>query len=67
TSTSPLIQTETYHLAANRETHGYDGPAHVSYADFYSIVAQEYLDAAIKQGIPLVEDKMDLKTGHGCQ
>ncbi|KAG8776740.1 hypothetical protein FRC12_000712 [Ceratobasidium sp. 428] len=64
----PLLQkTENYHLGTNRDTHGYDGPAHVSYADFYAVVAQEYLDAVSKQGVPLVEDKMDLKTGHGCQ
>ncbi|KAG9121765.1 hypothetical protein FRC07_002142 [Ceratobasidium sp. 392] len=29
--------------------------------------AKQYLDVAVKMGIPLVEDKMDLKTGHGCQ
>ncbi|KAG9090207.1 hypothetical protein FS749_000742 [Ceratobasidium sp. UAMH 11750] len=64
----PLLRkTETYHLGTGHETHGYNGPAHVSYADFYAVVAQEYLDVVAKLGVPLVEDKMDLKTGHGCQ
>ncbi|KAG8703808.1 hypothetical protein FRC08_002623 [Ceratobasidium sp. 394] len=64
----PLLRkTETYHLGTGHETHGYNGPAHVSYADFYAVVAQEYLDVVTKLGVPLVEDKMDLKTGHGCQ
>ncbi|KAG9090208.1 hypothetical protein FS749_000743 [Ceratobasidium sp. UAMH 11750] len=64
----PLLRkTETYHLGAGRETHGYDGPAHVSYADCYAAVAQEYLDVVAKLGVPLVEDVMNLKTGHGCQ
>ncbi|KAG8716770.1 hypothetical protein FRC08_008825 [Ceratobasidium sp. 394] len=64
----PLLRkTETYHVGSGRETHGYDGPINVSYADNYALVAQEYLDAAVGQGIPLVEDNMDLKTGHGCQ
>ncbi|QRV84969.1 GMC oxidoreductase [Ceratobasidium sp. AG-Ba] len=62
----PLLR-KTYHLAAGRETHGYDGPVHVSYGDHYATVAKEYLDVAAKQGIPLVEDKMDLNTGHGSQ
>ncbi|KAG9081389.1 hypothetical protein FRC06_005609, partial [Ceratobasidium sp. 370] len=63
---SPTV-TETYHLAPGRETHGYSGPMNVSYADTFSEPAKQYLDVAIQQGIPLVEDKMDLKTGHACQ
>lgn len=39
----------------------------ISYADHYAEVAQQYLDVITQQGVPLVEDKMDLKTGHGCQ
>ncbi|KAG9097489.1 hypothetical protein FRC06_007496, partial [Ceratobasidium sp. 370] len=62
-----LLQTETYHLAPERESHGYSGPMNVSYADTFSEPAKQYLDVAIQQGIPLVEDKMDLKTGHACQ
>ncbi|KAG8744529.1 hypothetical protein FRC10_009981 [Ceratobasidium sp. 414] len=64
----PLLRkTETFHVGPGRETHGYDGPVNISYADHYASVAQEYLDVAAQQGIPLVEDNMDLKTGHGCQ
>ncbi|KAG9100669.1 hypothetical protein FS749_013716 [Ceratobasidium sp. UAMH 11750] len=64
----PLLRkTETYHLASGRETHGYSGPMNVSYADTFSEPAKQYLDVATQQGIPFVEDKMDLKTGHACQ
>lgn len=66
----PLLRKlETYHLAPGAETHGYDGPVNVSYSDpnAYAKVAQEYLEVAQQRGIPLVPDKMDLKTGHGCQ
>ncbi|CAE6487126.1 unnamed protein product [Rhizoctonia solani] len=64
----PLLRKmETYHLASGRECHGYDGPLNVSYADRYPAVAQAYLEVAQKRGIPLVEDKQDLRTGHGCQ
>jgi len=64
----PLLRKmETYHLATGRETHGYSGPLNISYADHYAEVAQQYLDVITQQGVPLVEDKMDLKTGHGCQ
>ncbi|KAG8715208.1 hypothetical protein FRC08_010871 [Ceratobasidium sp. 394] len=64
----PLLRKmETYHLAPGRETHGYSGPLNVSYSDTFSDPAKQYLDVAVKHGIPLVEDKQDLKTGHGCQ
>ncbi|CAE6384133.1 unnamed protein product [Rhizoctonia solani] len=59
-------QIETYHVAPGRDTHGYDGPIHVSYGDHFAQVAQEYLDVCTKRGIPKVEDLMDLYTGHGC-
>ncbi|KAG8698147.1 hypothetical protein FRC09_007402 [Ceratobasidium sp. 395] len=58
---------ETYHLAPGRETHGYNGPLNISYADTFLEPAKQYLDVAVQLGIPFVEDKMDLKTGHGCQ
>ncbi|CAE6431149.1 unnamed protein product [Rhizoctonia solani] len=60
---------ETYHLAPNRETHGYDGPLNVSYGDkdHYPPLAQAYIEVAQKRGVPLVQDKQDLNTGHGCQ
>ncbi|KAG8744521.1 hypothetical protein FRC10_009973 [Ceratobasidium sp. 414] len=58
---------ETYHLAPGRETHGYSGPLNVSYADTFLEPAKQYLDVAVQRGIPFVEDKMDLKTGHACQ
>ncbi|QRW26048.1 GMC oxidoreductase [Rhizoctonia solani] len=66
----PLLRKmETYHLASDRESHGYDGPLNVSYADKekYPAVAQAYLEVAQKRGVPLVQDKQDLNTGHGCQ
>ncbi|CAE6402737.1 unnamed protein product [Rhizoctonia solani] len=63
------IQMENYHLAPGRESHGYDGPLNVSYADneMFPAVAQAYLEVAQKRGVPLVQDKQDLNTGHGCQ
>ncbi|KAG8736595.1 hypothetical protein FRC10_009142 [Ceratobasidium sp. 414] len=64
----PLLRkAKTYHLAPGKETHGYSGPMNVSHADTFSEPAKQYLDVAIQQGIPFVEDKMDLKTGHACQ
>ncbi|KAG9121764.1 hypothetical protein FRC07_002141 [Ceratobasidium sp. 392] len=66
----PLLQKanmETYHLAPGKETHGYIGPLNISYSDTFMEPAKQYLDVAVQMGIPLVEDKMDLKTGHGCQ
>ncbi|KAG9116349.1 hypothetical protein FRC07_007479, partial [Ceratobasidium sp. 392] len=37
----PLLQKlETYHPAPGRDTHGYDGPIHISYSDYYSTTAQ---------------------------
>ncbi|CAE6439198.1 unnamed protein product [Rhizoctonia solani] len=66
----PLLRKmETYHLAPDRESHGYNGPLNVSYADkeHFPAIAQAYLEVAQKRGIPLVQDKQDLKTGHGCQ
>ncbi|CAE6461199.1 unnamed protein product [Rhizoctonia solani] len=63
----PLLRKiETYHIAPGRATHGYNGPIHVSYADYFAQIAQEYLDVCVKRGIPKVEDLMDLYTGHGC-
>ncbi|KAG8710003.1 hypothetical protein FRC09_000358 [Ceratobasidium sp. 395] len=64
----PLLRKlETYHPATGRDTHGYDGPVHISYSNHYSTTAQEYLDVCARRGVPLVEDVMDTKTGHGCQ
>ncbi|ELU42420.1 alcohol oxidase-like protein [Rhizoctonia solani AG-1 IA] len=66
----PLLRKmETYHLACGRETHGYEGPLNVSYSDKdkFPAVARAYLEVAQKRGVPLVQDKQDLNTGHGCQ
>ncbi|QRV99087.1 GMC oxidoreductase [Ceratobasidium sp. AG-Ba] len=64
----PLLRKiETYHLGSGLEVHGYNGPIHVSYSNYYFHVAQEYLDVITRRGVPLVEDLWDLKTGHGCQ
>ncbi|CAE6479537.1 unnamed protein product [Rhizoctonia solani] len=63
----PLLQKiETYHIAPGRENHGYEGPVNVSYADYFAQVAKEYLDVCTSRGIPMLEDIMDLRTGHGC-
>ncbi|KAG8699513.1 hypothetical protein FRC09_006575 [Ceratobasidium sp. 395] len=64
----PLMRKiETYHLSSGGDIHGYTGPIHVSYSNYYSPVSQEYLDVIVHRGVPLVEDLMDTKTGHGCQ
>ncbi|KAG8687027.1 hypothetical protein FRC11_007934, partial [Ceratobasidium sp. 423] len=63
----PLLQKiETYHIATGQDTHGYNGPIHISYADYFAQIAKEYLDVCAKRGMPMVEDLMDLHTGHGC-
>ncbi|CAE6469534.1 unnamed protein product [Rhizoctonia solani] len=38
----------------------------ISYADYFAQLAKEYLDVCVKRGMPMVEDLMDLRTGHGC-
>ncbi|CAE6427618.1 unnamed protein product [Rhizoctonia solani] len=63
----PLLQKiETYHITPNREAHGYEGPVNISYGDYFAQVASEYLDVCVSMGIPMVDDIMDLRTGHGC-
>ncbi|CAE6483993.1 unnamed protein product [Rhizoctonia solani] len=63
----PLLQKiETYHIASGRDNHGYEGPINVSYGDYFSQVAKEYLDVCPTRGIPKLEEIMDLRTGHGC-
>ncbi|KAJ1301180.1 hypothetical protein OPQ81_003591 [Rhizoctonia solani] len=63
----PLLQKiETYHITPGQKTHGYNGPIHISYADYFAQLAEEYLDVCVKRGIPMAEDLMDLCTGHGC-
>ncbi|KAG8790342.1 hypothetical protein FRC12_012128 [Ceratobasidium sp. 428] len=64
----PLLKKlETYHVAPGRDTHGYNGPVNVSYSNYCAPIAQEFLDAHVRKGVPLVEDMMDTKTGYGCQ
>ncbi|KAF8667990.1 GMC oxidoreductase [Rhizoctonia solani] len=66
----PLLRKmETYHVAPNCPSHGYDGPLNVSYANKpkISAIGQAYLEVAQKRGVPLAKDKQDLNTGHGCQ
>ncbi|KAG8725934.1 hypothetical protein FRC12_023875 [Ceratobasidium sp. 428] len=58
---------ETYHVAPGRDTHGYNGPVNVSYSNYCAPIAQAFLDAHVRKGVPLVEDMMDTKTGYGCQ
>lgn len=40
------FQTETYHPQANADTHGYEGPLHVSYGCSTYKIADEYIDTA---------------------
>ncbi|KAF8752312.1 GMC oxidoreductase [Rhizoctonia solani] len=61
-----VLQIETYHVTPNREAHGYEGPVNISYGDYFAQVASEYLDVCVSMGIPMVDDIMDLRTGHGC-
>ncbi|KAF8685192.1 GMC oxidoreductase [Rhizoctonia solani] len=61
-----VLQIETYHITPNREAHGYEGPVNISYGDYFAQVASEYLDVCVSMGIPMVDDIMDLRTGHGC-
>ncbi|CEL53301.1 Alcohol oxidase OS=Candida boidinii GN=AOD1 PE=1 SV=1 [Rhizoctonia solani AG-1 IB] len=66
----PLLRKmESYHVAPTCESHGYDGPLNVSFGDkeHFPAIAQSYLEVAQKRGVPLAQDKQDLKTGHGCQ
>ncbi|KAF8607378.1 alcohol oxidase [Ceratobasidium sp. AG-I] len=64
----PLLRKmETYHVEPGRDTHGYNGPLHISYSNYYAAIGQEYLDVSVRKGVPLADDIMDMKTGHGCQ
>ncbi|KAH8918207.1 GMC oxidoreductase [Atractiella rhizophila] len=56
---------ETYHVKAGDPLHGYDGPIHVSYGSYTCPLGQEFIDAAVKNGVPYVEDPNDFKTGLG--
>ncbi|KAF8655059.1 hypothetical protein AX16_003260 [Volvariella volvacea WC 439] len=45
----PLLQkTETYQIAPNQPTHGYNGPLKVSYGGAYTNVGSQFLDTALK-------------------
>lgn len=59
---------ETYQRAShNRETHGFEGPIKVSFGNYQYPIKDDFLRAAESQGIPIVDDLQDLKTGHGAE
>ncbi|KAK4190597.1 alcohol oxidase 1 [Podospora australis] len=65
----PLMKKhETYQRAAhNRDTHGFEGPIKVSFGNYQYPIKDDFLRAAESQGIPIVDDLQDLKTGHGAE
>ncbi|KAK0717312.1 GMC oxidoreductase-domain-containing protein [Lasiosphaeria miniovina] len=65
----PLMKKhETYQRAShNRDTHGFEGPIKVSFGNHVYPIKDDFLRAAESQGIPVVDDLQDLKTGHGAE
>ncbi|SPQ19818.1 45e84a23-995f-4418-a1ef-61bed34424a4 [Thermothielavioides terrestris] len=65
----PLMQKhETYQRAShNRDIHGFDGPIKVSFGNYTYPIKHDFLRAVESQGIPVVDDLQDLKTGHGAE
>lgn len=65
----PLMKKhETYQRPShNRDIHGFEGPIKVSFGNYQYPVTQDFLRAAESQGIPIVDDLQDLKTGHGAE
>ncbi|KAK3986344.1 alcohol oxidase 1 [Cladorrhinum sp. PSN332] len=65
----PLMKKhETYQRAShNRDTHGFEGPIKVSFGNYQYPIKDDFLRAAESQGIPIVDDLQDLKTGHGAE
>ncbi|RAO69777.1 uncharacterized protein BHQ10_005789 [Talaromyces amestolkiae] len=65
----PLMKKcETYQQACNDpDVHGFEGPIKVSFGNYTYPIAQDFLRAAESQGIPVMDDMQDLKTGHGAE
>ncbi|KAH6855364.1 GMC oxidoreductase-domain-containing protein [Chaetomium sp. MPI-CAGE-AT-0009] len=65
----PLMKKhETYQRAShNRDTHGFEGPIKVSFGNYVYPIKDDFLRAAESQGIPIVDDLQDLRTGHGAE
>ncbi|KAK3337715.1 GMC oxidoreductase-domain-containing protein [Cercophora scortea] len=65
----PLMKKhETYQRAShNWDVHGTEGPIKVSFGNYTYPIKDDFLRAAETQGIPIVDDAEDLKTGHGAQ
>lgn len=61
----PLMKKcETYQQACNDpDVHGFEGPIKVSFGNYTYPIAQDFLRAAESQGIPVMDDMQDLKTG----
>ncbi|KAI0398125.1 alcohol oxidase-like protein [Xylariaceae sp. FL0594] len=59
---------ETYHGPGPRDTHGHDGPIHVSEGRFSVKKSQDdFTAAAEKLGLPEKDDLMDLDSNNGVQ
>ncbi|KAG7291455.1 Alternative oxidase, mitochondrial precursor [Staphylotrichum longicolle] len=65
----PLMRKhETYQRAShNRDIHGFEGPIKVSFGNYSYPIRDDFLRAAESQGIPVVDDLQDLRTGHGAE
>ncbi|KAL2147345.1 hypothetical protein VTI28DRAFT_9809 [Corynascus sepedonium] len=65
----PLMRKhETYQRAShNRDIHGFEGPIKVSFGNYVYPIKDDFLRAAESQGIPIVDDLQDLRTGHGAE
>jgi alcohol oxidase len=54
---------ETYHVTAGQDTHGYDGPIHVSRGGSSSALADQFIKSAkTVYGVDSVPDAQDFKT-----
>ncbi|KAK3290341.1 GMC oxidoreductase-domain-containing protein [Chaetomium fimeti] len=65
----PLMKKhETYQRAShNRDTHGFEGPIKVSFGNYAYPIKDDFLRAVETQGVPIVDDLQDLRTGHGAE
>jgi alcohol oxidase len=57
-----LKKSETYHVQSNDLNHGYDGPLHVSYGDSDYKLADDYIEAAKRNGLGSTIDVNDFHT-----
>lgn len=63
-----LPQLETYHGAGSKETHGYEGPIHVSDGGYRATNAEnDFIAAAGKVGYPEIKDLQNLEANNGFE